>query len=58
MDPIALIALFLASAIPVTVAILIGVWQARIAPRGTLWAVRAGGVAMLGFAGLVAGSAV
>lgn len=47
-----------ASAIPVTVAILIGVWQARVAPRGTHWAVRAGGVAMLGFAGLVAGSAV
>ncbi len=47
-----------ASAIPVVAAILIGLWQARIAPRSTLWAVRAGGAAMLGFAGLVATTAI
>ena len=47
-----------ASAIPVMAAALIGIWQARIAPRSTLWAVRAGGAAMLGFAGLVATTAI
>ncbi|MGY6696446.1 MAG: LysE family translocator [Roseinatronobacter sp.] len=47
----------LASSIPIAIAVLLGLWQARFAPKSTVWAIRAGGVAMLGFAGLVASGA-
>jgi threonine/homoserine/homoserine lactone efflux protein len=52
------VVLIVASALPLAAAVLIGSWQARVAPWSTLWAVRAGGAAMLGFAGLVAVTSV
>ncbi len=44
----------LGSAVPLVVAAFLGATQARLAPQRGHWVVRGGGVAMLGFAGLVA----
>ena len=47
----------LASAVPLAVVSCLGAAQARLAPQAAPWVVRGGGVAMIGFAGLVTVSA-
>ena len=46
------------TAVPMVVVSLLGAGALLLSPRGALWITRAGGVAMLGFAGVIAASAL